>query len=421
MDLRKELHAMADEKPVGLPPLAAMLASKPRRRPPHWVLPLAVAASVLAVIGGVGLLDFGGADKPGDPTNQTPSTSQDDWEKLPTPPLSPRTEPIGAYVDGKVVVVGGSSSTWSGGPGSLPDLRDGAVFDPEHRTWQVMAEAPAALADWGYTFAVAGDRLIIPVQHRDWLSYDVSEDSWSRLPPPPQQVETPTLAVDGDLLYAVAPNIGGSSAPVQVLDLSTGTWSALPLSPHRPLLDDRNLVMSDAGLVMIGQNTYPTPNWHIRHPALAEVWDGHRWNRSLSSRLAGHQWFWTGERIISAYRITQAESQHPTWENFPAGAFDPATKRWSSLPWLPARSDTLLVSRDVTGLGSRVFAWGYLYDDATGQSTPVESPSTASHGTVIMTDGGLIAVGGSRVKAVENSARVVEIEPTNEAWFLPLG
>lgn len=423
MNLRNELHAMADEVPVGPPPLAEMLAARPRRRPPRWVPPLAVAAAVLAVIGGVEVLDFGGRghQKPGDDrTTHAPATSQQSWEKLPAPPLSPRWQQISAYVDGKVVVLGGTSSTISGGPFSGRTLRDGAVFDPEHRTWKAMAEAPAALINSAYTYAVAGDRLIIPVQHHAWLSYDVGDDEWSRLPAPPGPNEEPVLTADADHVYALAILGTPSLEPVQVLDLDTGRWSALPAIPDLARLDLPGLVMTDVGLVLVANPRRSAAHQWGEPRAVAEIWDGRRWTRSDAPGLGGRDWHWTGRRIVSGFVKTEREAHARKATSLPAGAFDPATATWEALPWLPRRW-TETAGSDITSFGPRTFGWGYLYDDETGDYTRIESPSSFAHGAAVLTDRALVVIGGERPEpGQEPGARVTRLELTNEAWILPL-
>lgn len=111
----------------------------------------------------------------------SPSSVGDElgWQRLPKPPLSPRYDALGVYVDGLVLVLGGSNTTISGGPYRPPQLRDGAALDLSTRTWRPIATAPWAPAE-SAAHAVVGDRVLLARNGPGaWLAYDSADDTWS--------------------------------------------------------------------------------------------------------------------------------------------------------------------------------------------------------------------------------------------------
>jgi hypothetical protein len=267
-----------------------------------------------------------------------------------------------------------------------------------------------------------GHRLLLARNGRGpWLAYDSRADTWSRVPAPPVEVPQPTMTDRGHRVFVLDRYAEESPAPVQVLDLATGTWSALPASPYRPAVDGRTLVATDAGLVVMGEDLHPRQAGHDRQPALAEIWDGSRWRRFQSEDAAGRLWHWTGERVISTYRATRRESARGGLHEFRASAFDPASRTWDRLPWLPGHRRGLLEEGWPQADRTRVLSQGYLYDDRTGTSVPVREPSRWGSRTQVLTDDAIVLVGGQRPKPGQELERVMRVDLTAEAWLLPTG
>lgn len=356
-----------------------------------------------------------------EPSSPTPIVEEPGWQRLPDAPLSPRHDTLGVYVDGVALELGGSDATMSGGPYRPPELRDGAALDMSTRTWRPIATAPWAPAE-SAAHAVVGDRVLLARNGRGaWLAYDTGDDTWSKVPAPPMEVPQPTMAVLGQRVFVLDKYVVESRAPVQVLDLATGTWSALPASKHRPAIDDRTVVGTDTGLVVMGGDLSPRQAGQHRQPALAEVWDGSRWRRFQSEHAAGLDWHWTGQRVISTYRATQHDSAHGGLHKFRASAFDPATGEWDQLPWLPTRHDGLLEETWASGYGPRILSQGYLYDDRTGEDRPIENPSRWNGRSQVLTDSAVVLFGGARPKDGHESSRLMQLDLTNEAWLLMTG
>ena len=420
MTVREELHRLVDDVPVGPPPIRALLAGRRRRtaRRTAWL----AAAAVLVVTGGgvaaVQLVDRDGTPSPGHPLPSETSAALT-WQQVADAPLSPRYDSFGFWTGSEAVFVGGTTRDFVGGPFTLPELRDGAAYNAETGTWRTIAPAPAPLGS-NQPSALGGSTLVVRSWSDTWLAYDIGADQWRRLPPPPVDVPQPTLALRGHRLYVFDVYVEESLAPVQVLDLTTDEWTQLPRSPHEPVLDQRTLVATPQGIVVMGDDVFPRQAGRRQETARAELWDGTRWRRFPDSDVMGDSWQWTGERIVSGQRTTEGSSERGGEYTFRAGALDPATGEWSQLPWLPGdRVPGLLDEGWPRSDGPLVFSGGYVYDDRTGESTPVVRPrGFPVSPTVVLGGGRIITFGGFRV--TRDQGRIQDVAPTAEAWILPL-
>lgn len=344
------------------------------------------------------------------------------WLKLPDAPLSPRYNALGVYVDGAVVVLGGSDAAASGGVIRPADLRDGAALDLSTRTWRPIAPAPWPPAESAQHTVVGPRVLLSPNSSGAWLLYDSRTDRWSKVPAPPREVPQPTMAVMGQRVFVIDKYVDESPAPVQVLDVAGNTWSALPASKHRPAITDRTVVATDTGLVVMGGDLSPRRAGKHRQAALAEMWDGSRWRRFVSEHAAGLDWHWTGERVISTYRATRDDVAAGGIRDFHASAFDPATGEWERLPWLPPPRTGLLDDMSATASGPQVLGQGYLYDDRTLESHPVLRPSSWIRSTQVLTGDAIVLFGGTRPKSGRvPTGGMTQLALTNEAWLLRTG
>lgn len=354
-----------------------------------------------------------------------PTTGTSAWRRVADLPLTPRWDPLAIWTGTEALVVGGLSRTFVGGPAPVPELTDGAAFDPEAKTWRAIADAPYALGTRSVgPSLVVGDTVVV-AELGKWLAYDVPSDAWSALPPPPRDIPQPVITADvaNGLVYAVDMYVQeGDGAPVQVLDLGLRTWSALPLSTHEPRLDSRSLAMTDVGLVLVGDDVYPRQAGDGQESSRAELWNGIRWSRFPDSTVNGSGWVWTGQRVISTYRVTERDSNSDGRHGFRAGALDPATGSWSALPWLPGHADGLLDGGWPETDGELVFGEGYLYDDADQTSQPVTSPTeTLGASGVVLAGGRVMTFGGFNVDPGQEPSRVTNVTPTSEAWVLDVG
>ena len=121
---------------------ALRLGGRVRRR--RRLVAAAVGMAVALMATGVLVLAPDRADRP------EPAAPHGTWDRLPTPPLSPRMGSLTGWTGSEVLVVAGRD-----GPPCYPSpgcvgqagrpLRDGAAFDPETGSWRRLARAPAPL------------------------------------------------------------------------------------------------------------------------------------------------------------------------------------------------------------------------------------------------------------------------------------
>jgi hypothetical protein len=413
--VRELLRTVTPQPPVAIDPTAVTTAARRRhrRRVTLVALPAVAALTALAMVGTA--LVTGRSDRPEPPADHRPVRTEG-WHRIPDLPLSPRWMPFVAWTGGEALVVGGSDIESVGGPAPMPTLKDGAAYDPDTNAWRPIASAPDELSSYD-TEIVAGDTVVV-AHWNHFLAYDLADDSWRRLPDPPTQVSQPTFAFDGKRVYVLDLYVDeGQDAPVQVLDPATDTWTTLPASPHRPRLDQRTLVWTSAGLVVVGDDFRPRQAGNEQEDAHAELWDGSTWTRYADSGVLGCCWHWTGERVISTTRRTRRDSDLGGLHQYRAVALDPETGRWSTLPWPPGPGITLLQEGWPVADGPLVFSGGYLYDDADGSSTPVDPPDPDIAGeTVVLGGHALLMFGGYEYASGAATDRVRRIRPTTDAW-----
>lgn len=381
---------------------------------------VAAALSVGLVVGGVSIaVTRGAGTDAAPPVVRTPDAGPGlhaGWNRLPRMPLPARWSSLTVWTGEEFLVVGGIRRQYVGGPAPFPNRSDGAAVDPATSTWRRIADAPEAIS--GYNEHVLVGNTLVIVGTGAWLAYDIRDDEWGRLPAPPARMPQPSLAADPDgaRIYAIDKyEVESPGTPVLVLDLATQTWSELPRSPHRPVLDDRSLVATPGGLVAVGNDYHPRQAGpRQQEDAHAEIWNGRSWRRFGDSEVQGRtSWHWTGHRIITTYRTPRVGSDYVR-----AGALDPGSGEWSRLPWLPRYSNRLLDTARASAEGTLVLSNGYLYDDATGSDLPVMRPSRKLQGSAAeLGDGRIGAFGGFRIEPGQEYSRVMNVDATAEAWL----
>ena len=370
---------------------AARHAGDRQRRRRNWTAGLA-AASVLAVVAtGVALARTGeGDDGRLDPA---PATS---WTRLPDAPISARRGGIAWWTGTEAIFLGGEIDNLCPDNASCTEeskyADDGAAYDPVTGTWRKIAPAPWPVGGY-HRSAVVGDNLVLVDDDGGWHAYDASDDRWRELPAQPDGPRDPGLlsATDGRV-YAL-----GRGDVVQVLDMGTEEWSALPRSPHEPRIDAQLVLATPEGIVVTGvdstaKNDGTVPSW-----VFAEVYDGTSWRRlERSDMVDGWAWYWTGERLVAptSYCVDGGEVNGYGRCIPVGGILDPETGTWAELPDEPEFAE------DVWGVsaesGQLVVRFGRVYDDSAGTWTKLSRPDGAPDSDVagVWADGTLIAFGG---------------------------
>lgn len=284
---------------------------------------------------------------------QPPSASG--WTRLTDSPLSPRFNALAFWVDGRIVITGGSDGrpcppNADCAPSTTPSLRDGATFDPTTGRWQAIAVAP--VAPGGASSAILNDTVYLLIRGSDWapgfppafVAYDARRDRWLELPPPPGEDDSGlTLASGGDRLIAYQGSQENGVGHDLVFDPHDETWRELPPDPLIPSFD-RTMVWTDAGLVLVGIEDAPQPG--AIEPAFyrAAILDLEtlNWRRLPDSEVVGYEpaWFWSGGRVVNPTLGTSDGGEVGGWgRSYPhGGMLEPARGTWAPLPDPPRPS-----------------------------------------------------------------------------------
>lgn len=125
------------------------------------------------------------------------------WQRLPAAPGNGTTSHLAAWTGTQMVVVGGDGSE-----------RAVLRYDVEANTWTTGTDAPFEVHRLTSAAAWTGTRLAVWSPGLGYAEYDPERDDWTHPPPPPVDapddvlVNTQALHAHGDLLYAVAADVG---------------------------------------------------------------------------------------------------------------------------------------------------------------------------------------------------------------------
>ena len=361
------------------------------------------------------------SQEPHDPGRGDPALASA-WTRLPDPPLSPRSDPVTAWVAGGLVVVGGS-----GGPPCPPNAdcapgkpaADGAVYDPGAQKWRTIADAPRPIAGQARHTVVEG--VLYLLDDRGLLAFDATAGTWDTDEVPGAHPEWRSLSADGDLLVVAS----GSDEQGVLADLvrtADGRWSELPPDPLGPSFD-RYLTATSSGLVLTAKRL--RPDGGPTDPALVRAAllppGERRWERLPDSdQLGGWRWTWTGNALLdpSPGGADGGETNNYGRVIPYGGRLDPATGTWSALQNAPA--DEFHGGWPVEALdGDDVAVAGWLYEDEgqTWRRIPRPDGAPDGPGPAAWGDGRLYVVGGSEWDAEEWSP---ETAFSPHAWVLTL-
>jgi hypothetical protein len=323
---------------VGRPDLDAAwqrTTRRARRRRTSRVGAATLMAAVALVAGFAVSVHDDGAELETRVVTQPPSADETaGWTRLPDLPGPPRTEPAMVEMDaGRLFVWGGTSAGET-----VPDLLDGAVFDPGTRTWTPLPPVPEGVGieehRWGSAHALwAGGRVIVlpadggPVTPLVW---DPATDAW-------------TVGAAATDACPVGPNRPAWTGEELVLSCNNGVFDAYdPAANTWRRLPQPASAFPEADLVWTGEQL-----WAVGYGA-AEPYDPatDAWGepRSVPTALnaAATDVVWTGEQVLVLNYDLQAE------------AFDPATGATFDL--LPAPFPFFECQPELAMVGGRAVA-----------------------------------------------------------------
>jgi hypothetical protein len=319
---------------------------------PHRIVAAVVA---LIVFGGAAVFTVRAFDTtpkgPVDNSTSTPASPSQRgvWQALPAPPTPYRQGAGGFWVDGRVVIFGGSETAppcprfancdFTGKPAPL----SGIAFDPATDRWATIAGSPMPIMS--YTGAVLGDTLYVWGSTNEstemrLLAYSAAEDRWNSFSPPSREGIPASfrLTAADDVLVAFADSQERGYVPDFQFDPASGAWSELPRDPLFPSFD-RSMVWTGTELVLIGTKAEaPQVATYEHQVATLDIASG-TWRQLRDSITMGDPtWFWSASRVVNP-EIGRVGDSYSTVGTGPpyGGIFEPSAGRWSELPPAPKR------------------------------------------------------------------------------------
>jgi hypothetical protein len=323
------------------------------------------------------------------------------WQRLPDPPLSPRTHPVVAAVDDRVLVVGGTEFLCPPNADcSLPDepaRSDGALVDTATGEWEAISDAPYPVQ--AAQTAVVGSVvwLLLPCVGSpacdgpaQLLSYDTAADTWEEHAPLPREVRYADLvAVPGGLVAAPTSDERREVADHR-FDLASGRWQALP-DDRLPRVFDRFVVPDGDRLLAFG-SVIPEPDGDYDEPKVAAALDlaSGTWTRLPDAPAHGYQ----------AWRIGGEVWLNPHFGNDRLAVLDLRTDTWRTGPQGPDVDDWEGDAAGLLGEGEAVYEYadGWVLDTTSDRwlRVPERDDGGVYDASVTAAGEGLVVVGGQR-------------------------
>ncbi len=183
------------------------------------------------------------------------------WSRLPNPPLSPRSGATVEYVDGRVIVLGGSDQLCPPDASCTapihPPFDDGAILDLATSTWSPIAPLPfgvnvSSSAVVGGKVFLLGSCAVEPscTNSPQLLRYSPDDYEWDTFPAPVEPTRYLLAPFEDDLVAFTATDQFGSY-PDYVFHEPEERWLPLPNDPL-PETTDRRLTASSGKLYLFG-------------------------------------------------------------------------------------------------------------------------------------------------------------------------
>ena len=340
----------------------------------------------------------------------------DAWGELPASPLSARRDSVGAWVDGRFVIVGG----WTDRP--CPPTadciytesaqRDGASYDPYIDMWQGIATAPLPVSQYS-SAVVNGDLYLLTYDVADgglkigpdgqvlvsFLRYSLETDAWTTLPAPPSGG---ALVAAGGRVLSIAGSDENVVGVDSVFEPATGIWTALPDDPLGPSYDrgavwlGDSLVLSAKSLDSVGADGPSLVRLATLDSSLGT------WTALPDTEITGLGPLAVAGLLVFPFYGTTAEGVAlGSGEKFAEGGiFNPADQAWAALPDLPAGTvlHEYANGRPPEVVGNQVLIGGkWLLDPVAGTVTALPEPvwNELSEATVVTGPDSILVWGGA--------------------------
>jgi len=341
------LEAEADQPLSHISVPAAARGARVRqrqRRALTIVSPVLAAAAVIAVIAASVALTSGGerTARPAGPAAPLASSGSAGWTHLPTAPIAPRSEYAAVWTGKEMIVWGGYSN--------MTQYGDGAAYHPATRTWTKLASGPLAGRDLPVTVWTGKDMLMFggagtSGAYSDGAAYDPATNTWRKLAPIPGSlggnltgsgsyaVWTGKVMVAWGFFGHSSGAHGSGSLAAATYNPAANSWTTGTSAPAQaPLFGDAFWT----GKEMIVWGSSPVSPGHLEGFAYDPA--TRRWSTLPLSPLgpAGRDSMlaaWTGRYLVVGGGDSPAGLQKD------ASAYDPATKTWTRLPDAPVGFD----------------------------------------------------------------------------------
>jgi hypothetical protein len=336
----------------------------------------------------------------------------DHWERLPDPPIPPRSNVVAVWTGEEALFVGGDTFVCSPVANCVRldlALDDGAAYNPQSNTWRRVADAPLAFSH-ASTAAVDGDVyfLVWPVRggEQAFLRFRIEDDQWDALPLPQVDATSYQLAATDSQVVAFASSHERGALRDYVFDPGAGRWTELPADPIAPSFD-RSIAWADGELFLFSRELPGVPgssrpaNLPIVVQAARYDFESETWQRLPDSEiLSSGPWYVEGGLIVNPALGGADGGEVDNWgRTYPyGGIFDTRASTWLPLPAVPADSDYW------TGvLGSEGGAFfgviGYFLDLETNtwvQLPDLDDPDLPGRRNVLAAGTDVIVFGGER-------------------------
>lgn len=299
--------------------------------------------------------------------------------------------PLSFRGDHDVIWTGREMIVWGGADGDrLPNLIDGAAFDPETSEWRMVAPIPVEYSR--VTRAVWADDGMIVVSREATFAYSADEDAWTVLGEGLYPPETHGFLVwTGDEVGA------WTSSGIHTFDIDSGVWVMLPDPGFGASAAwEGALRVLDGDLVAAGLEP-----GYCSGRRLA-VWNGTAWDQLPPISLAADEYAdcsWPNQTAtVPGELLIWEDNIHPTM------AYSSASDTWDEVATIPLSGTEGASGPTQLDSGFLVPQWGEaaIFDTATRTWRDVVLPGiTADHdsvwtGTEILSWGSVCCYGDGR-------------------------